>query len=183
MIFRETSLTGAFVIDIEKREDARGFFARTWCRREFEANGLDTRIVQCSVSFNARRGTLRGLHYQAPPYEEVKLVRCTKGGVYDVIVDVRAASRTFLRWLGVELTAGNGRMLYVPKGFAHGFQTLVDETEIFYQISEYYTPEAQRGLRWDDPALGIEWPETPERIISERDAVWPYLEANVTPVQ
>jgi dTDP-4-dehydrorhamnose 3,5-epimerase len=183
MIFRETSLPGAFVIDVEKQDDVRGFFARTWCRREFEAHGLDTRIVQCSVSFNARRGTLRGLHYQVPPYEEVKLVRCTKGVIYDVIVDVRPGSRTFLETLGVELTADNGRMLYVPKGFAHGFQTLVDETEIFYQISEYYTPEAQRGLRWDDPALGIEWPETPERVISDRDAAWPYLGAHVAPAE
>ncbi len=173
MIFRETALPGAFVIDLEKRGDERGFFARTWCRREFQEHGLDTDIAQCSVSFNARRGTLRGLHYQAPPHGEVKLVRCTRGAVYDVIVDLRPESPTFLGWLAVELAAESGRMLYVPERFAHGFQTLVDGTEVAYQISEYYTPEAGRGVRWDDPALGIEWPDVDERTISEKDRSWP----------
>ena len=175
MIFRETPLAGAFVIELEKREDARGFFARTWCRREFEEKGLDTRIAQCSTSFNERRGTLRGLHYQASPHAEVKLVRCTRGALYDVIVDVRADSPTYLSWFGVELTAENGHMVYIPEGVAHGFQTLADGTEVFYQISKEYAPDAARGLRWNDPALGIEWPEAAERILSEKDRSWPHL--------
>ena len=175
MVFRETPLTGAFLIELEKRADERGFFARTWCRREFEEKGLDTRIAQCSTSFNERRGTLRGLHYQAPPHAEVKLVRCTRGALYDVIVDIRPESPTYLAWFGAELTAENGRMLYIPEGVAHGFQTLADGTEVFYQISKDYAPDAARGLRWDDPALGIDWPQASERILSEKDRSWPDL--------
>jgi dTDP-4-dehydrorhamnose 3,5-epimerase len=168
MIFLETPLRGAYVIELEKHEDERGFFARSWCSEEFTAKGLDTRQVQCNVSFNKKKGTLRGLHYQLPPHAETKLVRCTRGALYDVIVDLRSDSPTFLKWFGVDLTAGNHRMLYIPKRFAHGFQTLEDGTEIFYQMSEFYAPEAARGLRWNDPRLAITWPED-DRIISQKD--------------
>lgn len=173
MIFSETDLRGAFVIDLERLEDERGSFARAWCRREFEEHGLDTCVAQCNVAFNKRRGTLRGLHYQRTPQAEAKLVRCTKGAVYDVIVDLRPDSPTYMGWLGVELTEESGRMLYVPEGLAHGYQTLVDATETFYQMSQFYAPEMQAGVRWDDPAFGIEWPEVPERVISEKDQSWP----------
>jgi dTDP-4-dehydrorhamnose 3,5-epimerase len=172
MIFTETQLRGAFVIDIEKKEDERGFFARTFCEREFAAHGLETRFVQCSISHNTRKGTLRGLHYQAAPNEEVKLVRCTAGALYDVIVDLRRDSPTFKKSFGVELSAQNCRMLYIPKQFAHGFQTLQDHTEIFYQMAQFYSPESARGVRWNDPALGIQWPPD-ERIINERDQTYP----------
>jgi dTDP-4-dehydrorhamnose 3,5-epimerase len=173
VIFTPTELQGAVIVDLEKREDDRGFFARAWCRREFEDEGLTHRLVQCNLSYNHRRGTLRGLHYQAEPRAEVKLVRCTHGVIYDVIVDLRPRSATFMRWIGVELTAENGRMLYVPEGFAHGYQTLANGTEVFYQVSEFYTPEAERGLRWDDPAFAIEWPAANPRIMSEKDRNWP----------
>ncbi len=173
MIFRETELKGAFIIELEKLEDARGFFARAWCQKEFEAHGLTARLVQCNLSFNKKRGTLRGMHYQAAPYEEVKLVRCTRGAVYDVIIDLRPESPTYKQWLGVELTADNYKMLYVPEGFAHGYQTLTDDAEVFYQVSQFYTPASERGVRWDDPAFGIEWPETDTRIISDKDESWP----------
>jgi len=168
VIFKELPLAGAFLIEPERIGDERGFFARTWCRREFEARGLSTEIVQCNVSFNPKKGTLRGMHYQAPPHEEVKIVRCTMGSVYDVIVDLRPDSPTRRKWVGLELTGENRRMLYVPKGFAHGFLTLVDNAEVFYQISEFYHPESARGVRWDDPALGIRWPQAPQ-VMSERD--------------
>lgn len=168
MIFTETKLEGAFVIEPEKKEDERGFFARTWCREEFLAHGLNPRPAQCSVSYNKKKGTLRGMHYQAAPYEEAKLVRCTRGAVYDVILDLRPCSLTFKRWVAAELTAENHRMVYVPEGFAHGFQTLEDDTEVFYQISEFYHPESARGVRWDDPAFGIKWP-IKELVISARD--------------
>ena len=172
MIFAETALPGAFVIDLEKREDERGFFARSWCQQEFKEHGLSPRLVQCSVSFNKRRGTLRGMHYQAKPYEEAKLVRCTRGAVYDVIIDLRADSRTYLRWEAVELNEDNRRMLYVPEGVAHGFQTLEDGTEVFYQMSEAYRPEYARGVRWNDAAFGIRWPAE-DRTISARDRGYP----------
>lgn len=168
MIFTETPLLGAYVIDIEKHEDERGFFARSWCAREFSSIGLDSHLVQCNISFNTRKGTLRGLHYQLPPYGEVKLVRCTRGALYDVIVDLRADSPTFLKWFGVELTALNYRMLYIPKCFAHGFQTLESGTEISYQMSEFYAPHAARGIRWNDPRMGIVWPDA-DRTISTKD--------------
>ena len=158
MIFRETKLKGAFIIELERLEDERGFFARTWCQLEFEAHGLNPRLVQCNVSFNKEKGTLRGMHYQIAPHAEAKLVRCTMGAIYDVILDLRPDSPTFKEWLGVELTAENRRILYVPEGFAHGFQTLEDNTEVFYQMSEFYHPECARGVRWDDPALAVEWP-------------------------
>jgi dTDP-4-dehydrorhamnose 3,5-epimerase len=166
--FQEAGIVGAFIIDLEPRPDERGFFARTWCRDEFRARGLAADWVQCSVSYNSRRGTLRGLHYQADPCPEVKLVRCVRGAVFDVLVDLRPGP-TFRNWVAVELTAGNRRALYVPAGVAHGFQTLEDETELFYQISETFYPELQRGVRWDDPALRIAWPECGERVISPRD--------------
>lgn len=172
MIFTEIVLDGAFVIDPEPHEDARGSFARTWCGRELEARGLDTRIAQCSTSFSPRKGTLRGLHYQVPPAAETKIVRCTRGSLHDVIVDLRPDSRTFLRHHAVVLSADNRRMVYVPMGFAHGFQTLQDDTEIFYQISEFCAPEHARGVRWDDPLLGIAWPAD-ERTIIERDLRYP----------
>jgi dTDP-4-dehydrorhamnose 3,5-epimerase len=172
MIFVETALAGAFVVDPAPSEDARGLFARTWCAREFQAHGLETRMAQCSTSFNKRKGTLRGLHYQGPPSAETKIVRCTRGSLYDVIVDLRPNSPTFLGYVGTVLTADNRRMLYVPIGFAHGFQTLEDDTEIFYQISEFWAPEHARGVRWDDPLFGILWPDD-QRTIIERDTHYP----------
>jgi dTDP-4-dehydrorhamnose 3,5-epimerase len=181
MIFTETKLQGAFVIEPEKLEDERGFFARTWCQREFAERGLNPAIAQCSISFNRKRGTLRGMHYQIAPHEETKIVRCTRGAIYDVndvIIDLRADSPTFTRWLALELDAENRRMLYIPKGFAHGFQTLQDATEVLYEISEFYAPEHARGVRWDDPAFGIEWPAA-DRILTPRDRAYP----NFTPGQ
>jgi dTDP-4-dehydrorhamnose 3,5-epimerase len=171
MIFTETPLKGAYVIDPERLADERGFFARTWCRREFEAHGLDATLAQCSVSFNQKMGTLRGMHYQAAPHAEHKLVRCTTGIIYDVIVDLRPGSGTFRQWFAAELSADNRRMLYIPEGLAHGFLTLADNTEVFYQISEYYVPESARGVRWNDPAFAITWPVHP-RIVSQRDSTY-----------
>ena len=168
MIFTEAPLQGAFVIEPEPLEDARGLFARTWCRREFEARGLETRIAQCSTSLNKKKGTLRGMHFQAPPFAETKIVRCTRGSMYDVIIDLRPDSPTCTRHFAVVLTAENRKMLYVPTGFAHGFQTLEDTTEVSYQISEFYSPEHARGVRWDDPAFGIRWPDD-DRTIVDRD--------------
>ena len=170
--FHETKLEGAFVVEPERLEDERGFFARTWCSREFEARGLKSRLVQCSISFNQKKGTLRGMHYQVQPKAEVKLVRCTMGAIYDVIVDLRSESDTFAQWIAEKLTAENRRMLYIPEGFAHGFQTLVDHTEVFYQMSDDYYPEYARAVRWNDPAFGIEWP-LPPTVISSRDRTHP----------
>lgn len=172
MIFTETKLQGAYLIDIEKREDQRGFFARGWCQKEFEAHGLIPRVVQVNISLSKQKGTLRGMHYQVAPYAEAKLVRCTRGALYDVIIDLRSDSPTYLQWLGAEMTAENYRMIYVPEGFAHGFLTLADNTEATYQVSQFYTPEAEGGMRYDDPALGIEWPLA-VRVISDKDANWP----------
>jgi dTDP-4-dehydrorhamnose 3,5-epimerase len=172
MLFRETPLKGAFLIEPERLEDERGFFARTFCRKEFESHGLNPDIAQCSVSFNRRKGTLRGMHFQAAPHAEDKVVRCAAGAICDVIVDLRPDSPTFKRWTAAELTAENRRMFYIPAGFAHGFQTLQDNVEVLYQMSEYYHPESARGVRWDDPAFGIVWPETSERIVSGRDKAW-----------
>lgn len=179
MIFTETPLLGAYVVEIEKREDERGFFARSWCAEEFSDEGLQSRLVQCNVSFNKTRGTLRGLHYQMPPHSEAKLVRCTRGAVYDVIVDLRADSPTFLKWFAIELTAMNYRMLYIPERFGHGFQTLEDETEIFYQMSEFYAPLEARGIRWNDPRVGIVWPEA-DRIISIKDREYADIDPSFT---
>jgi len=172
MIFTETDLKGAFVVDIEKHQDERGFFARSWCRREFEAHGLNPKLAQCNISFNPHKRTLRGMHYQAKPFEEAKLVRCTRGSLHDVIVDLRSDSPSYKKSLGVVLTAENRRMLYVPQGFAHGFLTLENDTEVFYQISEFYMPESQRGFRWNDPAIAITWPAEVE-FISDRDRNYP----------
>ena len=175
MIFTETTLAGAYVIELEKIEDERGFFARSWCAQEFTTQGLESKLVQCNVSYNKKVGTLRGLHYQVAPYEEAKLVRCTRGALFDVIVDLRKDSLTFLQWFGVELTATNYKMLYIPEHFAHGFQTLEDDTEIFYQMSEFFHPEAARGIRWDDPSVAVMWPRV-ERTISKRDQAYADLE-------
>jgi dTDP-4-dehydrorhamnose 3,5-epimerase len=172
MKFAETRLKGAFIIEPERQEDERGFFARTWCKEEFKRNGLNSRLVQCSISFNKKKGTLRGMHYQVEPHQEAKLVRCTRGSIYDVIIDLRPGSDTFKQWLAVELTSESRKMLYAPEGFAHGFQTLGDNTEVFYQMSELYRPEGAKGVRWDDPAFGILWPEA-DRIISDRDIAFP----------
>lgn len=176
MKFAETRLEGAFILEMEPHRDERGFFARTWCREEFEAHHLNPELAQCSTSFNKRRGTLRGLHYQDDPYAEAKLVRCTRGAIYDLIVDVRPGSKTFKQWLSVELTADNLLMLYIPEGFAHGFQTLEDDTEVFYQISEFYHPECSRGIRWNDPLFDLRWPIV-SRIMSERDENFPDFKA------
>ncbi len=171
MRFIPTSLSGAYVIEPERLEDERGYFARTFCRDEFLAHGLNPSLAQCNVSFNARKGTLRGMHYQTKPHEEAKLVRCTRGSVFDVIVDIRESSPTRLQWFATDLTAANGRMLYIPEGFAHGFQTLEDNSELFYQMSERYIPQSARGLRWNDPVVGIRWP-LPDPVISQRDATF-----------
>jgi dTDP-4-dehydrorhamnose 3,5-epimerase len=175
-VFVETFLKGAFVIELEKREDDRGFFARSFCQREFAEHGLDIQVAQCNISFNERKGILRGMHYQVSPFEEAKLVRCTMGGIYDVIIDLRRGSPTFGQSFSVELTAGNRRMLHVPRGFAHGFQTLERDTEVFYQMSQFYSSEHSRGVRWNDPAFGIKWPHD-ERIINERDQKYPDFRA------
>jgi len=172
LIFTETKLAGAFVIELERHTDERGFFARTFCQQEFEAHGLKAEVAQCNVSFNKRKGTLRGMHYQAAPFAEAKLVRCTAGSIYDVIIDLRPASATFKRHFAVELSAENHRMLYIPEDFAHGFQTLEDNAEVFYQMAQRYSAEHARGVRWNDPAFGIEWPKS-ERIIIERDRNYP----------
>ena len=172
MKFRETRLTGAFVIELEPHRDERGFFARSFCRREFAEHGLATEFVQSNVSWNERAGTLRGLHYQLAPHGEAKLVRCTAGALYDVIIDFRPHSRTRFSWLGVELSARERNMLYVPEGFAHGFLTLEPETEVFYEMSSFYAPDAARGVRWDDPHFAIEWPREPD-VISQRDRSYP----------
>jgi dTDP-4-dehydrorhamnose 3,5-epimerase len=176
MRFVPTELEGAYLVEQERREDERGFFARTWCREEFAGHGLATEVVQSSISRNSRAGTLRGLHFQTAPHEEVKLVRCSAGAIFDVIVDLRPDSPTRAAWFGVELDAGRGTALYVPKGFAHGFQTLADDSEVLYMMSDPYVPEASSGLRWDDPAFGIEWPQADERTISPRDLAWPAFE-------
>ncbi|HRW07725.1 MAG TPA: dTDP-4-dehydrorhamnose 3,5-epimerase [Caldilineaceae bacterium] len=172
MLFQPTKLADAYVIDLQKHEDERGFFARSWCRNEFVEQGLDPNLVQCNISFNKKAGTMRGMHFQMEPHAETKLVRCTSGAIYDVIVDVRPESSTFLQWIGVTLSAENRTMLYVPKGFAHGFQTLVDNTEVFYQMSEFYAPGYAAGFRWDDPLFAIPWPQ-PVTVISTKDEAYP----------
>ena len=173
MTFTETPLAGAFLIEPEPHADERGFFARLWCARELEAHGLDTRLAQCSMSYNRRAGTLRGMHYQADPYPEIKIIRCTRGAIHDVIIDLRPGSHSFGRHFAVALSASNRTMLYVPGGFAHGFQTLEDGTEVFYQISEFHQPAFARGVRWNDPAFNIAWPPAETRIMTERDATYP----------
>jgi dTDP-4-dehydrorhamnose 3,5-epimerase len=173
VLFTPLELEGAYVVDLERRDDERGFFARTWCANEFAEHGLSTDIVQCNLSFNRRRATLRGMHFQREPHAEAKLIRCTRGAIYDAIIDLRPESPTYLRWIGVDLTADNRRALYVPEGFAHGYQTLVDDTETFYQVSEFYSPGFEDGVRWNDPAFGIEWPYPDAPLLSAKDASWP----------
>ncbi|HZS83865.1 MAG TPA: dTDP-4-dehydrorhamnose 3,5-epimerase [Stellaceae bacterium] len=180
MIFTPTRLPGAFLVEPEPHEDERGVFLRTWCAREFAAHGLVAELAQCSVSVSRRAGTVRGLHFQRAPAEEEKLVRCTRGAIWDVIVDLRRQSPAFRQWQAFELTAESYRALYVPKGFAHGFQTLAPDTEVSYQISAFYTPEAADGLRYDDPALAIPWP-LPVSVVSQRDRSWPDLAALLAP--
>lgn len=172
MKFIPLPLAGAFLIQVEQIVDSRGFFARTWCAEEFKASGLNPKLAQCSISFNTQKGTLRGMHYQDAPNVEAKLVRCSAGAIYDVILDLRPASPTYCKWHAAELTSENREMLYVPEGFAHGFQTLAGSTEVFYQISKSYHPESSRGVRWDDPQFGIKWP-IPNPILSKRDAAFP----------
>jgi dTDP-4-dehydrorhamnose 3,5-epimerase len=173
MIFHETGLSGAYLVELERRIDERGFFARSWCQREFAERGLNSNLVQCNISFNKERGTLRGLHFQLAPYEEAKLVRCTQGAICDVIVDLRRSSPTFRKHYRAQLDAENRLMLFVPEGFAHGFQTIRDASEVFYQMSEFYVPEAAAtGVRWNDPAFGIEWPIA-NPVMSERDRTYP----------
>jgi dTDP-4-dehydrorhamnose 3,5-epimerase len=174
MIFAQTPLPGAFLVDLELLTDERGFFARSYCVDDFAAHGLSTPLRQCSVSYNARKGTLRGLHYQAAPHEEHKLVRCTAGAIFDVIVDIRPHSRHYRRWFGTELSAQNRRALFIPPGFAHGFLTLSDDAEVYYMISVSHSPQHAQGFRWSDPAFGIQWPGSPS-VISARDAAYPLL--------
>jgi dTDP-4-dehydrorhamnose 3,5-epimerase len=170
--FIETKLPGAYLIEPQRLEDYRGFFARSFCQREFQAHGLDSCVAQCNISFNKRKGTLRGMHYQVSPCAEAKLVRCTRGAIHDVIIDLRTDSPSYKKYAAFELSGDARNMLYIPQGFAHGFQTLEDDTEIFYQMSQFYAPEYARGVRWDDPAFGISWPPG-ERIILDRDRAYP----------
>lgn len=178
MIFQETKLKEVYVIELEPMEDERGFFARSFCQKEFGKHGLNTRIVQCSISYNKKKGTVRGMHYQVAPHQETKLVSCIRGAIYDIIIDLRAESPTYCQWLAVELTAhsllltARYKMLYVPEGFAHGFQTLEDNTVVFYQMSEFYHPECARGVRWDDPLLGIRWALS-NPVMSKKDLSYP----------
>jgi dTDP-4-dehydrorhamnose 3,5-epimerase len=175
MTFHETQLPGVFEIHLEPKPDERGFFARCWCQEEFECNGLNPKIVQCSVSLNARKGTLRGIHYQTAPFAEAKVVRCTKGAIYDVVLDLRRDSPTFKDWIAMVLTAANRNMVYVPEGCGHGFLTLEDDTEVFYQMSQFYSAESSMGVRWNDPAFKIAWRGEAE-VISERDRTFPDFE-------
>lgn len=178
MKFLPTPLAGAYIVELAPIEDERGFFARSFCQDEFRQHGLDPAVAQCNVSFNRRRGTLRGLHYQAAPRAEAKLVRCTRGAIWDVIVDLRKGVPTARRWHAEELTADNRRALYIPAGFAHGFQTLVDDSEVLYQMSEFYHPESARGVRWDDPTLAIRWPLA-DPVMSPRDRAFPAFDAGM----
>jgi dTDP-4-dehydrorhamnose 3,5-epimerase len=173
MRFTETSVMGGYIVEPQPRSDERGFFARLWCQQEFAERGLTAAFVQCNDSFSRDRGTLRGLHYQAPPYQEVKLVRCVKGSVFDVMVDLRPDSATYLRWFGLELSAENRTMLYVPEGCAHGYLTLEENSEVVYPVSQFYHPEVERGVRWNDLTFGIDWPEPGVRAVSAKDQAWP----------
>lgn len=177
MEFLKTKLHGVFEIRIEAKPDERGFFARTWCRQEFEVQGLAENLVQCSLSFNKRKGTLRGMHYQVAPCEETKLIRCTQGAIYDVVLDLRPKSTSFTDWVAVELTAERHNMIYVPQGCAHGFLTLEDRSEVIYQMSQFQDADSARGVRWDDPAFRIKWPAKVE-VISERDRNYPDFQIN-----
>jgi dTDP-4-dehydrorhamnose 3,5-epimerase len=173
MKFVPLELEDTYLVELERYEDERGFFARTWCREEFAEHGLSSTLEQCSISRSARAGTLRGMHFQRAPHEETKLVRCTRGAIFDAIIDLRTGSSTHGTWLGTELHAEHGTALYVPEGFAHGFQTLTDDAEVFYMMSHRFVPEAASGVRWDDPVFAIEWPYAARRTMSERDRTWP----------
>jgi dTDP-4-dehydrorhamnose 3,5-epimerase len=175
MIFTETPLSGVYVVELEKRGDDRGFFARTFCAREFSEHGLQTQFVQINTSSSADPGTIRGLHYQRPPAEETKLIRCIQGALWDVVVDVRPCSPTYLQSVGVELSAENGKQMYVPKGFAHGFMTLQPNTIAVYMADAYYTPDLEEGFRWNDPGLSVTWP-LPATVVSKKDKTWPLLQ-------
>jgi dTDP-4-dehydrorhamnose 3,5-epimerase len=172
MLFEATKLKDAYLIKLQKIADERGYFARSWCKNEFHQHGLDANLVQCNVSFNHSKGALRGMHYQSPPDAETKLVRCTRGAIFDVIIDLRPDSPSYLQWFGATLTPENGDMLYIPKGFAHGFQTLTDNSEIFYQMSDFYAPQSAKGVRWNDPFFNIQWPLTPT-VLSDKDRALP----------
>ncbi len=177
MRFIETDLKGAYIIELEPKEDERGFFARIFCQNEFKKNGIDFNIVQCNISYNKKKGTIRGMHYQVEPYEEAKLVICIKGAIYDVAIDLRENSPTYGQWVAVELSEENKKMFLIPKGFAHGFQTLTDNCEVLYLMSEFYSPEHSAGVRWDDPFFNIKWPLEPS-VISEKDKNWPLWKGN-----
>ena len=172
MNFIETEIKDLFVVELNKIGDERGFFARAWCEKEFADKNLTSRMLQANTSYSKDKGTLRGLHYQVSPHEEAKLMRCIKGAIFDVAVDLRPDSKTYKKWFGIELTESNRKMLFIPEGFAHGYQTLVENTEAFYMSSAFYAPEAERGLRWNDPAIGINWPVTEELNITEKDQNW-----------
>jgi dTDP-4-dehydrorhamnose 3,5-epimerase len=180
MIFEPTPLLGAYIVDPEPRNDERGFFARAWCRREFEELGLAANFVQANLSYTRRKGTIRGLHYQLAPFGEAKLVRCLRGAIWDVMADLRPESPSYLKWFGVELNADNRRQLYIPEGCAHGYQTLAPDSEVLYQVSAFYTPDAERGIRWSDPRVGIRWPET-DHAVSAKDDAWPDFEPDGSP--
>ena len=175
MLFKETQLRGAYIIEPERLEDKRGFFARTFCHKEFEAQGLNFEVVQCNISFNREKGTLRGMHYQKTPHGEVKLVSCVRGAIFDVIIDLRPNSPTYYNFISVLLDQNNHKMIFIPKGFAHGFQTLENNTMVFYQMSEFYRAKYARGVRYNDPKFKIPWPN-PKKIISEKDRNYPYIE-------
>lgn len=181
MIVKKTPIADALLIELERREDHRGFFARAWCEKEAEKYGLHTGWVQANIAGTTRRGTIRGMHYQVSPHEEIKLIRCVKGEIYDAFIDIRPNSPTFKKWWGIRLNADKYQMVYVPKGFAHGYQALTDYVEVFYQVSQFYTPEAERGVRWDDPAFEIDWPIKESLIVSEKDRNWPLFQEAKSP--
>lgn len=181
MIFNKTALEDAYIIELQKFNDVRGFFARAFCEKEFEDQGIYFRVVQANTSYSSRKHTLRGMHYQVKPHQEAKLIKCTKGAIYDVIIDMRSDSPTFKKWTGVELSEYNRKMVYVPEGFAHGFLTLEDDTEVYYPVTECYTPGAEKGIRWDDPAFNIDWPAK-AAIISEKDQSWPLFNESLNKI-
>jgi dTDP-4-dehydrorhamnose 3,5-epimerase len=178
MIFNKTELEDAYIIELQEFNDERGFFARAFCEKEFKDHGIDFRVVQANTSYSSKKHTLRGMHYQEKPHQEAKLIKCTKGAIYDVIIDMRPDSPTFKKWAGVELTEQNRKMIYVPEGFAHGFLTLEDDTEVYYPVTESYTPGAEKGIRWDDPAFNIDWPAK-AAIISAKDKSWPLFDKSL----
>jgi dTDP-4-dehydrorhamnose 3,5-epimerase len=180
MIFHPTKLQGAFIVDLEPREDQRGYFGRAYCAKEFAAHGITTGVVQANMSGTLRQGTIRGMHYQSAPASEPKFIRCVRGAIYDVIIDMRTDSPTYLQHIGVELTAANRRAIYVPDMFAHGHQALVDDVEIFYLVGEFYTPGCEQGVRFDDPAVGIQWP-VPVTVVSDKDKAWSLLSSHTEP--